>query len=494
LQAHRSYLRARASCLGLAASLKRITPSIIESANAACLASQLKNPSSITFSAFDDKQGYDGNTPGAEYLANCYVNDFQNREQWMRLLRQQVYGLLLRSDHTFYITKKVFVDNHRAFHSLFEVMNEYEEIITSVMLQGTGFAELRVAMQKLHARFETFKPNAKPKYWYVDDDACEAGVILEYFKEVHIILDAFHLMKRYGDSTVGSQHPAHSEFLSKLSAAIFTTNRIDLHQLRDTLGIQGADDAVFQSVTKAQLRRFCRRDMNPKVTLIDNLNLIFKHFQELAGDEPLFTQKTHDVHAATIEHINAGRFFDPTDLPLYAEKTVLKNGLRVWRCMRGTSQLEGFHGHLRRWLRAGIMSPVLLHALLQDAIAQWNHNCGVRNRRATDFKICDHSVLEDINALAKSVGAPAPYDLVAAGWGLVRKELDTNEQFDCKYFPTGDDTNSVLPRRARKLHKAPRAWRRGPNREHALPLEPPAQPRREHRRPAGGRDGGGGVL
>jgi hypothetical protein len=51
--------------------------------------------------------GYDGNTPGAEYLANCYVNDFQNREQWMRLLRQQVYGLLLRSDHTFYITKKV---------------------------------------------------------------------------------------------------------------------------------------------------------------------------------------------------------------------------------------------------------------------------------------------------------------------------------------------------------------------------------------------------
>jgi hypothetical protein len=47
-------------------------------------------------------------------------------------------------------------------------------------------------------------------YRYVDDDACEAGVILEYFKEVHIILDAFHLMKRYGDSTVGSQHPAHS--------------------------------------------------------------------------------------------------------------------------------------------------------------------------------------------------------------------------------------------------------------------------------------------
>jgi hypothetical protein len=90
------------------------------------------------------------------------------------------------------------------------------------------------------------------------------------------------------------------------------------------------------------------------------------------------------------------------------------------------------------------MSPVLLHALLQDAIASWNHNCGVRNRRAIDFKTNDHSILEDINALARSVGAPEPYNLVEAGWGLVRKELDTGEQFDCKYYPTGKDTHSVL--------------------------------------------------
>jgi len=59
----------------------------------------------------------------------------------------------------------VFVDNHRAFHSLFEVMNEYEEIVTSVMLQGTGFDELRTAMQKLRERFEKFQTGAMPKYW-----------------------------------------------------------------------------------------------------------------------------------------------------------------------------------------------------------------------------------------------------------------------------------------------------------------------------------------
>jgi hypothetical protein len=59
------------------------------------------------------------------------------------------------------------------------------------------------------------RPGLKRRY--VDDDACEAGIILEYFKEVHIILDAFHLMKRYGDSTVGSQHPAHNGASQRLS-------------------------------------------------------------------------------------------------------------------------------------------------------------------------------------------------------------------------------------------------------------------------------------
>jgi hypothetical protein len=77
--------------------------------------------------------------------------------------------------------------------------------------------------------------------------------------------------------------PLHAKFMKKLSEGIFSVNKIDLKALRDTLNVQGADDAVFQSVTKAQLRRFCRRDMNPKEQLIGNLEGIFKLFQEVEG-------------------------------------------------------------------------------------------------------------------------------------------------------------------------------------------------------------------
>ena len=46
-----------------------------------------------------------------------------------------------------------------------DVRRYNEEIVTSVMLQGTGFDELRTAMQKLRGCYDTFKPDAMPKYW-----------------------------------------------------------------------------------------------------------------------------------------------------------------------------------------------------------------------------------------------------------------------------------------------------------------------------------------
>ena len=39
------------------------------------------------------------------------------------------------------------------------------------------------------------KDDMFPKYWWVDDDTCEAGVIKEFFPDVKIILDAFHLWR-----------------------------------------------------------------------------------------------------------------------------------------------------------------------------------------------------------------------------------------------------------------------------------------------------------
>ena len=86
----------------------------------------------------------------------------------------------------------------------------------------------------------------------------------------------------------------------------------------------------------------------------------------LVGGEPLFTQKTYDVHQATLKHINAGLFFDPADVdcPLYAEKTKLKNGLSVWRCARGTSQLE-----------VGTVSRILTRHSVYEYLCSYNTSC-----------------------------------------------------------------------------------------------------------------------
>ena len=66
MPAHRTYLRAKGACFGLAASLKGTQSSMHENLNmtahkpgdpAACLASQLKEPDTLIFSDFGDEQG-----------------------------------------------------------------------------------------------------------------------------------------------------------------------------------------------------------------------------------------------------------------------------------------------------------------------------------------------------------------------------------------------------------------------------------------------------
>ena len=158
-QAYRDYYQTRKTALALAVSLKVVNMTLHETgSNGESIAFRVrKEPNSLKFSEFEDAKGYDGGTPGAPFLANCYVQDFLRREPYLRLQRQMIYRKLLKSDHTFYVTKKVFVDNARAFHSMFEVMNEYDEIVTSALMQGTGFAELRPLLQKLHHRYSTFR-------------------------------------------------------------------------------------------------------------------------------------------------------------------------------------------------------------------------------------------------------------------------------------------------------------------------------------------------
>ena len=58
---------------------------------------------------------------------------------------------------------------------------------------------------------------------------------------------------------------------------------------------------------------------------------------------------------------------------------VTKDSLPIYRCIRGTSPLEGYHHHLRMLIAQSVMSPKLLVSLLRTFNYRQNSDMAVDN-------------------------------------------------------------------------------------------------------------------
>ena len=83
---------------------------------------------------------------------------------------------------------------------------------------------------------------------------------------------------------------------------------------------------------------------------------------------------THTHTRPLPQYVQLGLLSDPPGVCLYYKVRTLKTGLVVYRCIRGTSALEGYHLHLRasRDPRARTASPRLQHAESMWFDWRWN--------------------------------------------------------------------------------------------------------------------------
>jgi len=79
--------------------------------------------------------------------------------------------------------------------------------------------------------------------------------------------------------------------------------------------------------------------------------------------EPLFSKESWKVCFSWLKHMKKGCISDKQGMEChhFASGT---NGKQVLHCVRGMSQLEGFHGHLRDILQGSCSLPLLLVCLL----------------------------------------------------------------------------------------------------------------------------------
>ena len=98
--------------------------------------------------------------------------------------------------------------------------------------------------------------------------------------------------------------------------------------------------------------------------------LVYKEFHDIKcakSGKALFAKKeAKSLHDTTLQHIRKNCF---SDIPLVSyciPHGEDKDGLTLYKCIRGTDALEGLHQKLRQLARGFNNSPRLMIALISD--------------------------------------------------------------------------------------------------------------------------------
>ena len=107
---------------------------------------------------------------------------------------------------------------------------------------------------------------------------------------------------------------------------------------------------------------------------------VYGHLLDSKTKKPLLRREALDAVQRLRVHIKTGCISDSPAISLYFEKGKDQlTGVTLYRCARGTNDLEGFHNHMRslvEWcVGAGVGSDLLL-----ELIYRWNLDRSISNR------------------------------------------------------------------------------------------------------------------
>jgi hypothetical protein len=102
---------------------------------------------------------------------------------------------------------------------------------------------------------------------------------------------------------------------------------------------------------------------------------VFEHFKDL-----LTANNTEEVQQQVLEHIRIGCLSDPDPkvVCLYRKVRKDQDGLWIYACSRGTSDVEGLHSRLKKIFEASRMGPKFADSALAENRHRNNIDCAIR--------------------------------------------------------------------------------------------------------------------
>jgi len=198
--------------------------------------------------------------------------------------------------------------------------------------------------------------------------------------------DIWHLFHQF---SIPLSHGLRRPFARALSAAIFLTDLDDKRAVEEVLKQKGI---TYESKLKSHpwwILSRVRRYVPPPEILFSRVAAVMKMYgplKDATSGEPLFNGKCWDTVKNLLEHIRNGYYSDPPDVPLFYEIRKDRDGLPLYRCCRGTNDVEGgVHQNLIRYFESFNVSPRRAINMILVYCVRHNIRVGTFNRTASRY-------------------------------------------------------------------------------------------------------------
>lgn len=196
-----------------------------------------------------------------------------------------------------------------------------------------------------------------------------------------VLDDAFHFQDRLA-RLLPKKHSAFSSFMHDFSEAIFIRDKNDVTAVRAVLESKGINWDYAVRAKASVLNRRIRRYIPPRSILVDRLKILFDGYKDIicskksGRSRPFFSKDANEMAQRLLETARRGFLSDPPGISLYYKMLTDKDGLTIYRTIRGTNSVEGgVHMAVRRVFGSLQASPELAKCLLLNWILR--RNCKV---------------------------------------------------------------------------------------------------------------------
>ena len=133
------------------------------------------------FSSYNDKDGYAGYTPTAQYLRVLYTAMINEMRHLIDKQMMVLEGRVLKGDHTFKIIKHLGrIGGSPTFLAVYTVCNEFEEIRTQLLVPTKSLNHLQFSFEKMREAY-TMYGHDYPEIFFTDDVINDQGFLTSIF-------------------------------------------------------------------------------------------------------------------------------------------------------------------------------------------------------------------------------------------------------------------------------------------------------------------------